>query len=249
MTHEFLHANRTIREMIVAGLAAYAIHIECKRNYFRKVFILKSDRGVISVRASELVGHVEVVGLVLCCKVVEKYCPDGVHGDYVGHQFALGVGDVVAASQTQSFEAYTDYDPLNRLSSILTIRQSFQIEEGPMMVETDDEKIVVTLSKVDYSRYVDLKADPALGPLLANQVVIPAMLEVLHEMRGLSDDDFELDMQKRWFRSVYKKVRDLGIDIRATEKQPLEILQILLRLPLRRSLEGLIQINPLEQQS
>ena len=246
ITHDFVQGNKSIQDMIAADLAAYAIHMECKRNYFRRVFLLKKGSGVFSINASELVGHVEVVGLVLSSGTIDDYSPDGMHEDYAGHCFSLAVGDVLAASQAQTFEAYTDYDPLNRISSILTIRQSDSVDEGPMTVDLQDDKIVATLSQADYSRYTDLKADPALGPLLANQVVTPAMLEALHEMRDLDDEDFQLDMQKRWFRSVYKKIQDLGVDIRATEMPTIEILQLLLKLPLRRSLEGLIQVNPLD---
>jgi hypothetical protein len=80
-------------------------------------------------------------------------------------------------------------------------------------------------------------------------VVVPALLEGVHEIHGTSEDDFELEMTKRWFRSVYKKLDDLGIDIRKSDVLPIEAFQKLLKLPLRRSLEGLIQINPLDEQS
>lgn len=246
ISYQFVHEHPTIQGMTAAGHAAYAIHVECKRNYFRRIFQSNDGHGVISIGAAELVGHVEVVGLVLSSGAVAEYCPEGMHKDYEGHRFSLQVGDVLAASQTQSFEAYTDYDPLARISSIMTIRQSGVMDEGPMTVDLQDDKIVVTLSSTDYSRYTDLKADPALGALLANQVVVPALLEALHEMRDLPEEDFQMDMQKRWFRSVYKKVADLGVDIRTADKSIVEILQLLLKLPLRRSLEGLIRITPLE---
>lgn len=248
ISHEFVHGNTTIKGMADKGQATYALHVECKRNYFREVFALKGERGVVSISASELVGHVEIVGLVVSSGAIDNYSPAGMHADYGGRRFSLGVGDVLAASQAQTFEAFTDYDPLTRISSILTIRQSEALEEGPMTVDLQEDKIAVTLSKVDYSRYTDLKGDPALGPLLANQVVVPAMLEALHEMRNLPEDEFQLDMRKRWFRSVHKKILDLDIDIRMTDKPTLEILQALLKLPLRRSLEGLIRVNPLDDE-
>lgn len=246
ISHEFVHDNATIRGLTASGNAHYALHVECKRNYFRQIFLLKSASGVVPINASELVGHVEMVGLVVSAGAISDYAPVGMHEDYEGRGFLLGIGDVLAASQTQTFEAYTDYDPLARISSIMTIRQSEDLDEGPMVVDLQDDKIVVTLSQADFARYTDLKADPSLGPLLANQVVVPALLEALHEMRGLSDDEFEMDMQKRWFRSMHKKIADLGIDIRADDKPVMEVLQLLLRLPLRRSLEGLIRVNPLE---
>jgi hypothetical protein len=248
INHEFVHDNPTIHGLTASGQAHYALHVECKRNYFRQIFPLKSGRGVVPISASELVGHVEMVGLVVSAGAISDYAPVGMHEDYEGRGFLLGVGDVLAASQTQSFEAYTDYDPLARISSIMTIRKSVDLDEGPMVVDLQDDKIVVTLSQADFTRYTDLKADPSLGPLLANQVVVPALLEALHEMRSLSDDEFEMDMQKRWFRSMHKKIADIGIDIRADDKPVMEVLQLLLKLPLRRSLDGLIRVNPLDSE-
>lgn len=246
LSHKFHHGNPTLHDLASTGRVTYAIHVECKRNYFRRLFLLKSPEGVVTISASELVGHVEVVGLIVSSDVIDEYAPEGMHSDYQGHRFSLAVGDVLAAAQTQSFEAYTDYDPLDRISSILTIRRSDVVEEGPMEVDLEQDKIVVSLSKADYSRYQDLRPDPSLGSLLANQVVIPAMLEALHEIKGLEEDEFQFEMNKRWFRSIHKKAMDSGVDIRATDKPMVDVLQVLLKLPLRRSLEGLIRVSPLE---
>jgi len=116
-----------------------------------------------------------------------------------------------------------------------------------MKIDTSGDLISATLSQKDYDRYTDLKADPKLGPLLANQVVVPALLEAVHEIQLTSEGELEVEMTKRWFRSVYKKLDDSGVKIRNTETSVMEAVQAILKLPLRRSLEGLIQMNPLEE--
>src|SRR6185312_2313301 len=131
--------------------------------------------------------------------------------------FQIRAGDVLAVAPSHVFDAYVDYDPLRRISSILTIRCSDTEDEGPMTLDTTGDKIVATLSKQDYARYTDLKGDPALGPLLANQVVIPALLEGVHEIRDTPEDEYELEMEKKWFRSVSKKLSDLGVNLRSPE--------------------------------
>ncbi|MFZ1220185.1 MAG: hypothetical protein WAO00_12890, partial [Chthoniobacterales bacterium] len=116
-----------------------------------------------------------------------------------------------------------------------------------MSLDTSGNRIVANLAQRDYDRYTDLKADPKLGALLANQVVVPAILEAIHEIRGTSEEDFEIEMSKRWFRSIVKKFQDSGIDIRSDNQSAFEAAQKVLRLPLRRSLESLLQMNPLEE--
>jgi hypothetical protein len=115
-----------------------------------------------------------------------------------------------------------------------------------MILETNDDRIVATLSRNDFEKYTDLKGDPVFVPLLANQVVVPALLEAVHEIRDAGEDDFEEGMTRRWYRSVYKKLKDSGVDLRAKDKSAFEALQVLLKLPLRRSLQGLIQLSPMD---
>jgi hypothetical protein len=156
-------------------------------------------------------------------------------------------GDVLAAAPSLQFEAFIDLDPLKRISSILNIRRSGVEEEGPMSLRLDGHRIDATLSQRDYDRYTALKADPSVGPLLANQVIVPAILEALYYIKATSEEDFEMEMDRRWFRSVYRKLEEAGMNLRESTSDPLLALQVLLRLPLRRSLEGMIQLNPLEE--
>lgn len=245
----FDYKNPTLTKLINDGKAIHSVHLECKRNFYREIFPLKAPDGRITVRAYELVGRVEVCGFIKAQAPIDGYQIEGAHEDYGDAKFQIQAGDILAVAQTQEFDAYVDYDPLRRISSILTIRRSEDHEEGPMEVNTNEDRIIVTLSQKDFDRYTELKADPQLGPLLANQVVIPALLEGIHKIRDTTDDEFEMEMSYRWFRSVYKKLRDMEIDIRRSTVSPIEAVQAVLKLPLRRSLEGLLQINPLDSQS
>jgi hypothetical protein len=239
--------NPTLTSLVAAGKAAYSVHLECKRNFYREIFTFTKKTDRITIRASELVGRVEVSGFIKAQQTIAGYKIEGSHSDYGDADFQIREGDVLAVAASQVFDAYVDYDPLRRISSILTIRRSDTDEEGPMKLDTSGDRIVATLSQKDYDRYTDLKADPNLGPLLANQVVVPALLEGVHEIQGTSETEFEMEMSKRWFRSVYKKLDESGIKIRNSDTSAVEAVQSILKLPLRRSLEGLIQMNPLDE--
>lgn len=242
----FAYSNPTLNDLVGNGRAIHSVHLECKRNFYREIFNFQSLTERITIRASELVGRVEVSGLIRAQVPIDSYSIAGSHADYGDAKFQIRSGDVLAACQTQYFDAFVDYDALRNISSILTICRSEQPNERPMLVETSDDRIVATLSQNDYDRYTNLKADPALGPLLANQVVVPALLEAVHEIRDASDEEFEEGMSRRWYRSIYKSLSDSGIDLRKKKNSAMEALQILLKLPVRRSLEGLLQMNPMD---
>lgn len=244
----FDYDNPTLIALIEDKKAVHVVHFECKRNFYRSLFSIPKRSGRLTIPAFELVGRVEVAGFIQAQTAIKPYQIHGAHEDYGANTFQIRTGDVLAVAPSHTFDAYVDYDPLRRISSVLTIRRSDIDEEGPMTLDTTGDKIVATLSQKDYDRYTDLKGDPALGPLLANQVVIPALLEGIHEIRDTPEDDFELEMAKRWFRSVFKKLADLGVDLRSSDTSSIEAVQTVLKLPLRRSLEGLIQMNPLEEQ-
>lgn len=242
----FQYENETISKLVSAGRAVHCVHVECRRNFYRKVFSLPESSAQLSVSVSELVGHVEVSGFVKSEVAIPEYRIQGAHADYGETCFAISAGDVLAIAPTQTFDAYTDYDPLRQISSILNIQKSESVEEGSATVDTASDVIVVTLSKSDFDRYTCLKSDPSLGPLLANQVIIPVLLEAIHEIQDASEENYEEGKLIRWYRSLDQKLRTLGIDLRNKEVPPIEAVQKLLELPFRRSFSGLLQITSKE---
>lgn len=245
----FKYLNKTLIDLIESGNVTHSVHVECRRNYYREIFSFQKFSERVSVRATDLVGRVEVSGFVKVQAPIRDYRIEGSHADYGASTFELKCGDVLAVASSFCFEAYVDYDPLRKISSILTIRRSIDDEEGPMQLDMGGDKIVATLSQRDYDRYTELKADPKMGALIANQVVVPALLEAVHEMKGVGDDELSVEMTKRWFRSVSKKLDDLGVKVRSPDVSAIHAVQTLLKLPLRRSLEGIILMNPLEENS
>jgi hypothetical protein len=236
-----LYDNPTITGLVDGGRAAHAVHIECKRNFFRHLYLFPERSRRIAVRASELIGRVEVTAMVVTTAAIDDYRIVGAHADYGDTEFRLRKGDVLGMSQSSIFDAYTDYDPLKRLSSILSIWRSETAAEGPMVLATAGDRIIATLSQYDYDQYTDLRADPRLASLLSNQVVVPALPPAVFELANDRDEDIEEGMARRWYRSVDAKLRETGTDVRAGTHTPLDAVQKLLREPLRRSLVGLLQ--------
>lgn len=244
---EFDYDNASLTTLIDSEKAIHSVHFECKRNFYREVFSFRDRRARISISSQHLVGRVEVSGFVQARAANTSYRIDGSHEDYGDTPFSVEEGDVLAVATTVFFDAYLDYDPLRQVLSILKVEKSEDASRTAFSIDTSGNLIVVTLSQADFDQYTDLKADPHLGPLLANQLVVPALLEVLHEMKSIPEEDWEEEMDKRWFRSIAKKLEDYGIDLRASGTSVVGALQALLRLPLRRSLDGIVKLSALDE--
>lgn len=236
--------NSDVNSRIADGKAVLCMHIECRRNFFRKLVKLTASEGRITVSANELRGGVEVFCCVVAVTELSGYAVAGQHADYGSYRFRVREGDFLAVTETQQFEAFLDFDPLKKISSILTIRRSKSVKEGAMKVELGEPKIVAELSQEDYERYTDLKRDSGLLPLLANQVVVPALMEALAEVKRVGPESDEHDgmMELLWFRSVSARLKQLNIDIGSESMRVAEAVQLLVELPLRRSLAGLFQL-------
>lgn len=244
----FNHENATITELVERGKAVYAVHVECRRTFYREVFRFTSWEYRLTLPATDLVGLVEISGFVLATETIGEYRIVGAHPDYGSATFPITPGDILAAGVSVRMDAFVDYDPLASVASILTITRSENDDEGAMEVDTDSDRITATLSQQDYDRYTNLKPDPAVAALLSNQVVVPALLEAVRRIKTASDDDDrEEGMQLRWYRSVVRKLREGGLDIWSEHVSPLDAVQVLLNLPLRRSLEGILRLTADEE--
>ena len=237
--------NATLAALTANGQATHAFHFECKRNFYRRVFSSgeRSVRVVLPTR--EVVGRIECSAFVHATTEIAAYSVAGSHADYGDATFAISTGDILALAETKVFDVYADYDPLKNLASILDIVKSDSLRDGPVSVNSDGDRLIATLSQHDYDKYTELKADPQLGALLANQVIVPVLMQAVYEIRETSTDEREVELSKRWYRSIDRKLSELQLDVRpGGAVTPLTAVQALLSLPLRRSLTALIHLDP-----
>lgn len=239
----FEYNNETLSSLIEQGAARHSVHVECRRNFYREMFHFAEQKGQVALSALQVSGRVEVSGFITATRALSGYRVAGSHADYGTASFDVQAGDVLAVGRSLYCDAFVDYDPLTSVSSILNIRRSETIEEGPMTVETDADQILATLSRQDYDRYTNLKSDPTIAPLLANQIMVPILVEALDRMKGSGEDEHDEAMQLRWYRSVIRKLHEHGIDIRGGAVSGLQATQALLGLPVRRSLHQLLSLT------
>lgn len=237
---EIIHTNGSVAAFVENGDAAYAVHFECRSTFHRSLHTFKSNRARIAVPAGQLRGKVEVCAFTVSTKEIRAYSVSGCHADYGNRTFKVGRGEIIAASRSMHFDAFLDYDPIKKISSILNIERSEDVNVTRCDISFDDsKKIVMTLPQEDFDLYRDLRADPGLQSLIAASVVFPAVLEALHYLRDLHDDQLEDEkLTKIWVRSILRKLEELGCDLRSDSDNSdcFAFAQVILRAPLRRGL-------------
>lgn len=242
---ELAYDNTTLATLVNKGSATHAVHIECRRNYYRELVRFQNNAHSFQISARDVAGQIEVAGFVLAHQEIRDLRIRGAHPDYGDAGFDVLAGDVLALTDTVSVDLSIDYDRLASIASILTIECSREDTTGPMKVLLDGERITAKLAQDDYSTYTAFKHDPAYKTLVMHQVVIPALLHALNDVMQMSPEDYQdARDSRRWMRSLDMACQRTGLSLHPSIAgiSGLDILQTLLRLPLRRSLTAINDI-------
>jgi hypothetical protein len=237
----FKMENPTIADLIAKGAARYSVHVECRHNFFRKLYSFGAPSGMIAIPADELQGKVDVSFFVHAMDTIPKYTVAGAHDDYAGAVFAIRPGDLLALAPSVDFDADKSYDALRKISSIMLINPATEVPEGHMRTYFDRDKIEVFLSPADYQRYGSLKGSSKLNQTLIQAISFPVMCEAIRQMRQSSPGEEETP--PRWHRRVERRLAELAIDWRDENRTEIEIAQQLLANPVGRFFGEMISLT------
>jgi hypothetical protein len=241
---EVSEGDATLAQYVRAGKARYLLHVECKRTYFRNASMSEKPRFEMMINGDSLFGLVEVSLLVVATKDIDDYRHPQQHSDYRDVMFSVSIGEPLAVAVSRSFDAFLEADPILRLSSILDIKRGDE-DVRVMKVNCHGDRIVIELPSSEYDRYRELRVDPRIRGTLATSVVLPALLNSFFYLRTLGSDLEDFKADHRWCRVVLNRLERMDIDVvnaSAESGVPLEAAQMLLREPLRRSLEDLSEL-------
>ena len=234
------HSNKTLLEKIEKKQAIYTTEIICTKTDFRKTFKSSEKNQVIILSANELRDRVDVQFFITSEEEITDYKIEGSNPDYENATFVISKGDVLAYGGDIFFIAAKAY-ALMTVSSFMVIVSSDE-EEGPMYIDlSDDEKVILRLSKKDHEKYNYCKAHgyKDVYPIFHASIVFPALLHILYNMKD-NPDEHE---GKSWYENLnwrfknQKPFVDGNLDISDTEDIP-KIAQLLLGFPLYRSLDS-----------
>lgn len=119
-------------------------------------------------------------------------------------------GDVLAVAEDITFYADKKSDELAKLPSIFSIRRASGGDAPPLNVDLMGDRIAVYLSPLTHDKFTSLNSDELLRSTLSASVLVPALVLALEKMMRPEDRETLVDL--RWYRTVAKKLKDIGIN-------------------------------------
>lgn len=192
--------------------AYYAFHIECPRTRFREIFTSFLTEFSFEIPADKLDGKVQICSFILAAEDLPDYRNRNFHSDYGNTSFKVKKGDVLAVDRDRSFDADKEIDPLKKLPSIFTVTPNEGKDAPPFEIDTNDNKVVIKLSKENFERYKILSMNQSLHTTLASLLIVPALVSLLEMIKGDVKQIDELE-EYRWFRVLANKLHSIGIEV------------------------------------
>ncbi|HPC65467.1 MAG TPA: hypothetical protein PK525_12710 [Anaerohalosphaeraceae bacterium] len=252
--YEITLSNSTLLSLIENEKAAFFVHIECGRTFYRKAHRIKKENfkggracGTISIPWSSLVGSVEVNIFACAVSPIQEYSPEGMHTDYQQRKFALDNGDFAAVWKTSVFDLYPAYDPIRKPDSIICFQLDRERETGEINVIFDADKLTACLPADLYQKYEALRSDKGKEEIVMAMLAIPVLMEGLWYLKEEKEHASE-NRRYKWFRSLEKKLRDMknkNADIE--EDSVLSLAQKIFENPYQRAGDAFEQIDISQQ--
>lgn len=224
----FFLRNEAIEDLIKKGKASLLVEVECGATFFRRSFVMPEPVGLIPIPSGLLRGQVTVGFFVCADQDIKDYRPSEPHPDYKGAKFDIEAGDVLAVGGYCWFIAEKSFDPLRPpVSSFMSITEG-TIHDGPAEIDYESDKILIILSKTDWSNYLRIRRQKTAESIIHASIVFPVLVDAIYQM---DNGDFA---DKNWFARLDAIIEAKGLK----DKGPFEIAQKILDNPVARSFAG-----------
>lgn len=233
-------SNKTLEVLILDKKAVFNVEVHCRQSFYRNSFLFYEKKHGISIAASDLLNNVEVNFFVNAISDITNYCIQGSNTDYHGYSFEITNGDILAYGGSVNFPAEKDWQAFMAVTSFMEIRE-YEANEGPVLYELTQEKVVIQLPKKDYEKYNTVRTAQYLYPIFHSSIAYPALLFALTNMKRT--DEYG---SSSWYLNLQWRLEhepELGrYDIDRIDDIP-KIAQVILQNPTERSLNAMEKIR------
>lgn len=202
--------NPTIEELIDSKSAEIILHVECRKTRYRQVFKINNETIINCEISSEfLEGNVDIQMIVISKEKIDDYKNNKCHPDFSELTFKIEIGQILAVCKPYSFDAKREPSKVKNLSSIFAIIRNVKDEKKPIAYYTDSEKIIIMLSKENFTRYKKLMYDSNAQSLLSSMLIVPVLASVL---QSFSIKNF-IDEHEgaSWLTSIKKRIDECNL--------------------------------------
>jgi hypothetical protein len=213
-------SSKSLRQLISEGRAAYALHVECTTTRYRGMFTSANESFEIDIPVSDIDGKVEACRLIVATTEINNYASEEFHSDFTGRSFNLLKGDTLAVAEDITFFADKKEDELARLPSIFAIQKNLNVKAETIDIDLSKERITISLSSTAHSQFLSLNSDPLLRSTLCSTLLFPTLIYTLGVLA--KKEDRESLSELRWYRSLSRRLKELGIQVESLDNDSTE---------------------------
>lgn len=234
----------SLRNLVRAGLAGYALHVESPVTSYRRLFEFNDAPFHLTLAADEVRVSLQVTPFVVAKAAIEGYASDDFHEVYEGQAFSFARGHILAVDQTTEFLLQA-HDERETLPSIVRVEPlGREAGEAALRVDCGSDYIVARLPQGMYDAYRRY-AKGVYSATFLSCVVQPALTAALEKLQsGLRAGE---EPRTRWQRVLVHLLEEEKLDVAAKDAEPLAVAQRLLRDPLNRAVQELEDLAQREE--
>lgn len=240
--------NPGLLRLIEEGKAEFVFHIECSQMFYREILKTSMLETNFRIQEKRIQGKVNVCSFIIAKENIESYSNNNFHEDYDDTKFSIVKGNILAMGSQVNFMITKDTEDLFKIPSIFSIIREDTDENIGAKIDSDRDKIKITLNNEDFLNYRILANRPDLQPSLHGMLIYPALIQVFERIKYSDIEEFE---DKRWFRAINGKLKQGGLEL---NKDIIDLhgsdtlAQRLLGLPINRALNSLVNLGEEEEE-
>lgn len=211
-----------IKELIESGAAGMGFYVICRRTYQNRLIEIAPGSTTTSLPASQFFGTVQIRPVVWAKEPRTAWTSGMLHGEY-GEGVSFPAAALLAIGTEARFSV--DRERLKPFETIFSLAATDQLDPGQFKVDPDENRITIYTNPDTKSSIDRIRNDVRGRTVLLNAIYLPAVMEVLSQMKGGSKD-FE---SRAWFRVFEAKCAAASIDPESVS--PIEGAQKLLNQP------------------
>lgn len=204
LAYRFLLSSPEVEELLGAGLAVYALDVQCSDTLFRKVFRC-DPTGEITFSGGELHGRVEIQPCVIAVSRISDFHVSDLNEEFGSSTISLDPGDVFAIDDIQV--RFVEFSRM-KLESLVKVKVADDLPDHRYRVDLDGEMIIIFMGAGCKRVWDAFRADKEAAPFLAMSIYKDCMHAALH---ALCVNEGSADL--RWGRALSDKLASDGIDL------------------------------------
>lgn len=239
--------NDDLLALINKEKAKIICHFECPKTKLRYTKDLKIGDNDFDIPNADINEQLQLVAFVVAKEDLKDYTSKAFNPDYSNVKFNIETGSVLAISNQPDVPIEKNIYDLSNVPSIISIVPYNSETDHKIYIDMDDNnKIMVRLQKNDYQNCAELgRGVSDYTPILHSMIIIPALTHVFDILKS-DIETFHSYEDKRWFKSLSKKIESLNKKMDYDElknQDSLSLAQEIIESPLESALKNLLSLG------